>query len=144
MELWVWSCHAPNLSWGTMKIMKRASDTKKSWNEEKNSQLQPLIIDDNGIELDLYVNITTKSYEMPTCSTAQNIYLSKLYNETEKKFTTDISWVCLRLEVGKTFFMLLVTVPLLPRHSWFESVQYSQVNFLLPYICSDTEVSPFS
>lgn len=132
MELWVWSCHAPNPSWGTLKIMKRASDTTKL--TRRNKQSVTLIIDDNGTELNLHVNISTKSYEMLACSTSQNICLSKLHTETEKKFTTDICWVCLRLEVGKTFFMPLVTVPLLPRHSWFESVQYSQVNFLLPYM----------
>lgn len=66
-------------------------------------------------------------------STSQSIHFSKLYHETKKKFSTDIFYLFLRLEVVKISFIPLVALLLLPRHSWFESIQCSQVNFLLPY-----------
>lgn len=70
--------------WSWKVIWNKKIEAKKKQPEE------PLITDENEAELKLHVKISMKSYEMLNYSNSQNIILSNLRNETEKKFRTDI------------------------------------------------------
>lgn len=87
-----WNCRygSPRASsilwepWSWKVIWTKKIEAKKKQSEE------PLVTDENEAELKRHLKIPVKSYEMLNDSNSQNIVLSKLHRETEKKFRADI------------------------------------------------------